>query len=45
MIATAIRNPLLTLAAALGLGLAGLWAWRQVPVDAIPDLKIGRAHV
>ena len=39
MIATAIRNPLLTLAAALGLGLAGLWAWRQVPVDAIPDLS------
>lgn len=39
MIAYAIRNMTLTLAAALALALAGLWAWRQVPVDAIPDLS------
>ena len=39
MIAAAIRNPLLTLAATLGLAIAGLWAWRHVPVDAIPDLS------
>ncbi len=39
MIAAAIRHPLLTLAAALGLSLAGFWAWRQVPVDALPDLS------
>ena len=39
MISFAIRNTFITLAAALGLTLAGLWAWRQVPVDAIPDLS------
>ncbi len=39
MIAFSIRNPLLTLAAAAGLAIAGWWAWRQVPVDAIPDLS------
>ena len=38
-IAAAIRNPLLTLAATLGLAIAGLWAWRHVPVDALPDLS------
>jgi Cu(I)/Ag(I) efflux system membrane protein CusA/SilA len=39
MLAFAIRNLFVTLAVALGLALAGLWAWRQVPVDAIPDLS------
>jgi Cu(I)/Ag(I) efflux system membrane protein CusA/SilA len=39
MISFAIRNTFITLAAALGLALAGLWAWRHVPVDAIPDLS------
>jgi Putative silver efflux pump len=39
MLAFAIRNLFLTLAIALGLASAGLWAWRQVPVDAIPDLS------
>lgn len=39
MLTFAIRNLFLTLAIALGLALAGLWAWRQVPVDAIPDLS------
>ena len=39
MLAFAIRNLFITLAVALGLALAGLWAWRQVPVDAIPDLS------
>jgi len=39
MLAFSIRNPLLTLTAALGFAVAGLWAWRQVPVDAIPDLS------
>lgn len=39
MLAFTIRNPLLTLGAALALALAGLWAWRHVPVDAIPDLS------
>ncbi len=39
MIAFAIRNMFITLAAALGLAVAGWWAWRQVPVDAIPDLS------
>ncbi len=39
MISFAIRNLFLTLAVALGLAFAGLWAWRQVPVDAIPDLS------
>jgi len=39
VISFAIRNLFLTLAVALGLALAGLWAWRQVPVDAIPDLS------
>src|SRR5690606_7777657 len=29
----------LTLAAALALAVAGVWAWRHVPVDAIPDLS------
>jgi Cu(I)/Ag(I) efflux system membrane protein CusA/SilA len=39
MIAFAIRNAFITIAVALGLAVAGLWAWRQVPVDAIPDLS------
>ncbi|MDF3056205.1 MAG: hypothetical protein K0R17_420 [Rariglobus sp.] len=39
MLAFAIRHALLTLAASLALALAGFWAWRQVPVDAIPDLS------
>lgn len=39
MIAAAIRNPLVTLVAAAALAIAGLWAWRHVPVDAIPDLS------
>lgn len=39
MIAFAIRNLFLTLGIAAALALAGLWAWRQVPVDAIPDLS------
>lgn len=39
MIAFAIRNVFVTLALALGLAIAGLWAWQRVPVDAIPDLS------
>jgi Cu(I)/Ag(I) efflux system membrane protein CusA/SilA len=39
VLAFAIRNPFLALATALGLAVAGLWAWRHVPVDAIPDLS------
>ena len=39
MISFAIRNLFITLTAALALALAGLWAWTQVPVDAIPDLS------
>ena len=39
MISFSIRNVFITLAVALGFALAGLWAWRQVPVDAIPDLS------
>jgi Cu(I)/Ag(I) efflux system membrane protein CusA/SilA len=35
----AIRNPFLTLSAALAFAVAGFWAWRHVPVDAIPDLS------
>ena len=39
MIAAAIRNPFITLAIAISLVIAGFWAWRNVPVDAIPDLS------
>lgn len=39
MVSFAIRNPFLTLAAALAFAVAGFWAWRHVPVDAIPDLS------
>jgi len=39
MLSFFIRNTLVTLTTAVALGLAGLWAWRQVPVDAIPDLS------
>ncbi len=39
MLSFAIRNTFLTLAAAFAFALAGLWAWRSVPVDAIPDLS------
>jgi Cu(I)/Ag(I) efflux system membrane protein CusA/SilA len=39
MLSFAIRNPFLTLATAAALAVAGFWAWRQVPVDAIPDLS------
>ena len=39
MIAFAIRNAFITLALSLALAAAGLWAWRHVPVDALPDLS------
>ena len=39
MIPFCIRNPFLTLSAALALALAGFWSWRHVPVDALPDLS------
>ncbi|MEY3608192.1 MAG: Cation efflux system protein CusA [Verrucomicrobiota bacterium] len=39
MLSFVIRNTLLTLAASLALAVAGFWAWRHVPVDAIPDLS------
>ncbi|KAB2910542.1 MAG: efflux RND transporter permease subunit, partial [Dechloromonas sp.] len=39
MLSFVIRNSLLTIAASLVLALAGFWAWRHVPVDAIPDLS------
>ncbi len=39
MLTFAIRNIFVTLAAALALAIAGVWAWRNVPVDAIPDLS------
>ena len=39
MLSFVIRNTFLTLIAAIALTVAGLWAWRQVPVDAIPDLS------
>ena len=39
MISFCIRNAFLTFAVALAAGAAGLWAWRSLPVDAIPDLS------
>ncbi len=39
MISFCIRNAFLTFAASAMLALAGLWAWRTLPVDAIPDLS------
>ena len=39
MIPFCIRNPFLTLSAAIALALAGFWSWRHVPVDALPDLS------
>ena len=39
MLSFVIRNAFVTLAAAVGLALAGWWGWRHVPVDAIPDLS------
>ncbi len=39
MLSFVIRNSFLTLTAALALTIAGFWAWRNVPVDAIPDLS------
>jgi Cu(I)/Ag(I) efflux system membrane protein CusA/SilA len=39
MLSFAIRNTFLTLAAAVALAVGGGWAWRNVPVDAIPDLS------
>ncbi len=39
MLSFFIRNALITFAAALALAFAGLWAWRSLPVDAIPDLS------
>jgi copper/silver efflux system protein len=39
MLSFFIRNSVLTLGAAAALALAGLWAWRHVPLDAIPDLS------
>jgi Cu(I)/Ag(I) efflux system membrane protein CusA/SilA len=39
MLSFVIRNTFLSLTAALALAVAGFWAWRHVPVDAIPDLS------
>lgn len=39
MIAWCIRNWLAALAIAAAIGIAGLWAWSRIPVDAIPDLS------
>ena len=39
MIAFCIRHALLTLLVAVGIAVAGIFAWRQVPVDALPDLS------
>ncbi len=39
MISFAIRNAFITLAMTIALAGAGWWAWRHVPVDAIPDLS------
>ncbi len=39
MLAFVIRNAFITLGVAVGLLVAGLWAWRNVPLDAIPDLS------
>ncbi len=39
MLSFVIRNSFLTLAAAVALAIAGVWGWRNVPVDAIPDLS------
>ncbi len=39
MLSFVIRNTFLTLAVAFGLAAAGIWGWRHVPVDAIPDLS------
>src|SRR5688572_10860655 len=39
MLSFVIRNTFLTLGAALAFAVAGFWAWRNVPVDAIPDLS------
>lgn len=39
MLSFAIRHAFVTLTVALGLAIAGLWAWRAVPLDAIPDLS------
>lgn len=39
MLSFVIRNTFLTLAAAVALAVAGVWGWRHVPVDAIPDLS------
>jgi Cu(I)/Ag(I) efflux system membrane protein CusA/SilA len=39
MISFCIRNAFLTFTAAVALAVAGLWAWRTLPVDAIPDLS------
>ncbi len=34
-----LRHPLLTLVVTLALAVAGVWSWRHIPVDAIPDLS------
>ncbi len=39
MISWPIRNPLITLLITAVIAVAGVWAWRSVPVDAIPDLS------
>ena len=39
MLAFAIRHASITLGLAFALALAGFWSWRQIPVDAIPDLS------
>ncbi|HEY1108002.1 MAG TPA: efflux RND transporter permease subunit, partial [Opitutaceae bacterium] len=34
-----LRHPLITLVVTLALAIAGVWSWRHIPVDAIPDLS------
>ena len=39
VIRAAVRARFLVLLAALGLAIAGIWAVRSTPVDALPDLS------
>ena len=39
MLAAAIRSPLIVLLLSLAIACAGVWGWRHVPVDAIPDIS------
>jgi len=39
LVQTALRHPAITLIATLGLIVLGIWAWREIKIEAYPDIS------